>query len=80
MANFCFRNADEMRAFIEGPAPKKCPRCNATGIEYWYEDNITGDQFPVFPEGEDPYRFERCDGTCDNCEGVGYIVTGHCCV
>lgn len=64
-------STEELRNIILGKTVfKKCPCCDKNGTEYWDEDGNNAGPAPRPEWGND-----FCTGTCENCDGVAYVVT-----
>lgn len=50
----------------------KCPCCDMNGLQYW--DGRTGLGVNNSPVGLDTE--DMCFGGCEECDGVGFILTG----
>jgi len=49
---------------------KKCPQCEGSAWENWDEngEDVKGGH------SENP---ERCNGVCENCDGIGFVEAYH---
>lgn len=72
MGDFYF-NSEEVRSIIHNAHKikklNKCHQCNGTGYENWNGD--TGGDVKPGPLGS--YDGVRCEGECENCDGLGYV-------
>lgn len=68
---YLYLSGEEIRDILENAYTIKtdgiCPACLGTGYENW--NGNTGDDIKP-GHTSDP---NRCEGECENCDGIGYI-------
>lgn len=61
-------STDIVRGLILGTVKhRKCPQCESTGFQNW---DIHGNDIKSGKSSES----DRCNGKCDNCDGLGFIL------
>ncbi len=64
---------EELRDILLGKMVyKKCLCCDKDGMEYWNED---GEEVGPSPRKE--WGDNYCEGSCENCNGLGFVPGVH---